>query len=117
MGIYNRYPNGQQTHSKLLKQKENMLSRTNKANSCTYRGSPTIKEKINTALFGPQLSTMHPEHVLISHRGHCFIINVQPNFPCVSVSVPVKNIDGIVPASCRFAVMIEHSMELVLRWL
>ena len=60
---------------------------------------------------------MLPEHVLVSHRAHGFIIDVQPNFPCVAVSILVKNIDRIVPAACRFAVMVEDSIELVTRWL
>jgi len=60
---------------------------------------------------------MLPEHVLMSYRAHCFIIDVQPNLPGVAVSVRVKNIDSIVPAACVFAVMVEHSKELVMRWL
>jgi hypothetical protein len=60
---------------------------------------------------------MLPEHVLISHPGHCFIIDVQPNFPCAAVSVWAKNIHRIVPAACRFAVMVENPIELVTRWL
>jgi len=60
---------------------------------------------------------MLPEHVLMSHPGHCFIIDVQPNFPCVTVTVLVKNIDRIVPAARRFAVMVEHSIKLVMGWL
>jgi hypothetical protein len=58
-----------------------------------------------------------PEHTLISHPGHCFIIDVQPIFPCAAVSVRAKNIHSIVPAACRFAVMVEDSIELVIRWL
>jgi hypothetical protein len=60
---------------------------------------------------------MLPEHVLMSHPAHCFIIDVQPNFPCVAVSVRLKNINSIVPAARRFAVMVEYSIELVMRWL
>jgi hypothetical protein len=60
---------------------------------------------------------MLPENVLMPHRAHCFIIDVQPTFPFVPVSVRVQNIDRIVPAACRFAVMVEHSIELVMRWL
>ena len=33
MGIYNGYPNGEQTNGKLLKQRENVLESTNKDNS------------------------------------------------------------------------------------
>jgi hypothetical protein len=60
---------------------------------------------------------MLPEHVLMSHPGHYFIIDVQPIFPCVTVSVRVKDIDRIVPAACRITVMVENSIELVTRWL
>jgi hypothetical protein len=28
----------------------------------------------------------------------------------------VKNIDGIMPAACRFAVMVKNPIELVMRW-
>jgi hypothetical protein len=45
-------------------------------------------------------STIAPEHVLMSHRIHYFIIDVQPNFPCVAISVLVKNVDCIMPAAC-----------------
>jgi hypothetical protein len=79
--------------------------------------SATIKEKVSTLLVSRPLSTMLPEHILMSHQAHCFIIDVQPTFPCVAVSVRVKNVDRIVPAACRFAVMIEHSIELVMRCL
>jgi hypothetical protein len=53
----------------------------------------------------------------MSHLAHCFIIDVQPNLPCVAVSVPVKNVNRIAPAACGFAMMAEHSIELVMRWL
>ena len=62
-------------------------------------------------------STIAPEHVLMSHRFHYFIIDMQPNFPCAAVSVLGKNIDCIMPATCRFAVMVKDSIELVMRWL
>jgi hypothetical protein len=75
-----------------------------------YRRSATIKEKISTQLVSRPLSTMLPEHVLMSHRAHCFIIDVQPSFPCpcVAISVRVKNINHIVLVACRFAVVVEH---------
>ena len=62
---------------------------------------------------------MLPEHVasrrphVPSGSLHCFIIDVQPNFPCVAVSGRVKNIDRIVPVACRFAVMVELVMRLL----
>jgi hypothetical protein len=42
---------------------------------------------------------------------------VLPNFSCVAVTVRAKDVDRIVPAACRFAVMVKHSIELVMRWL
>jgi hypothetical protein len=80
-------------------------------------GSATKKEEISTLPVCRPLSFLLPEHVFMSHSGHHFIIDVQPTFPCVVFSVRVKNIDGIMPAVCRFAVMVEHSIELVMRWL
>ena len=79
-------------------------------------GSAIIKEKVSAPLVS-QPPNMVPKHVLMSHRAHCFIIDVQPNFPCVAVSVRVKDVDIIVPTACRFSVMVEHSIELVMRWL
>ena len=79
-------------------------------------GIVTIKKKIGTPLIGRPLSTILPEYVLMSHRAHCFIIDVQPN-SCVAVSVRVKNVDCIVPAIRRLAMMVEHSIKLVMRWL
>jgi hypothetical protein len=78
-------------------------------------GGATIKEKISTPLVSRPLSNILPEHVLMSHRAHCFIIDVQPNFPCVTVSVLMKNIDRIVPAIRRLAVMVEHPTKRVIR--
>jgi hypothetical protein len=60
---------------------------------------------------------MLPEQVPMLHQPHSFIIDVQPNFPCVTVSIRVKNIDHIVPAACRCDVIVEYSMELVMWWL
>jgi hypothetical protein len=60
---------------------------------------------------------MLPEYILISHPGHCFIVDVQPNIPCAAVFVRANDIHRIVPAACRFAVMVEDSIELVIRWL
>ena len=58
---------------------------------------------------------MPPEHVLMSHCAHYFIVNVQPNFPCVAVSVLMKNIDRIMSAISRLAVMIEHPTKRIMR--
>jgi hypothetical protein len=64
-----------------------------------------------------QYHAVLPEHVLISHRSHCFIVDAQLNFICVAVSVLMKTINCIVSAAYRLAMMIEHSIELVMRWL
>jgi hypothetical protein len=56
------------------------------------QGSAAIKENISSHM----LSAMLSKHVLMSYRGHCFIIDVQPIFPCVTISVGAKNIDSIV---------------------
>jgi hypothetical protein len=58
-----------------------------------------------------------PEHVLVSHRAHRVIIDVQPNFSCVAVSVRLKNVNSIVTAARRFAVMVEYSIEFIMRWI
>jgi len=84
--------------------------------SCLYRGIVTIKEKISTPLFSRPLSAVLPEHVLMSHLAHDFIVDVQPNFPCVAIAIPVKNIDRVVSATCSLAVMVEHPIEPVMRW-
>jgi hypothetical protein len=44
---------------------------------------------------------------------------MQPYFPCVAVSVRVKNINinCTMPAACRFAVMVKDPIKLVMRWL
>ena len=58
---------------------------------------------------------MLPKHVLMSHRAQYFIVNVQPIFPCVAVSVLMKNIDRIMSATSRLAVMIEHPTKRIMR--
>jgi hypothetical protein len=82
-----------------------------------YLSGATIKEKIHAPLVSSPLSTMLPEHVLKLCRAHCLVIDVQPNFSCVIVSSRLENINRIVSAACRFAVMVEYSIELVMRWL
>jgi hypothetical protein len=63
---------------------------------------------------------MAPEHILVPYLAHRFIVNVHPSIPATSVSVPVKDIHRIVPASRRLAVVIEDSIEHVVcrlcRW-
>jgi hypothetical protein len=60
---------------------------------------------------------MAPKHVLVPHRLHRFIINMQPTFPTTAVSVLVEYVDRIVPTTCGLAMVIEHPMELVVNWL
>ena len=50
------------------------------------RTSATIKQHISTPLVHP-LIVMVPKHVLVMHRAHCFIVNVQPSFPTITVPV------------------------------
>ena len=57
---------------------------------------------------------MLPEHVLMLHQAHRFIINVQPNFTCATVSVRLKNVDRIVPTTRRLAVMVKHPTECIM---
>jgi hypothetical protein len=58
---------------------------------------------------------MAPKHVLMPHRPHSFIVNVQPSFPSIALSVRVEHVDSIVSAVCRLAVVIKHSVQLVVR--
>ena len=67
---------------------------------------------------------MSPENVLVSHRTHHLIIDVQPSFattiatsPRAAVAVRVKYIKCIVSAACRHAVVVEHTIERVARGL
>jgi len=118
LGNYNGYSNREQTYRRLRRQI--ILERTSKGklgNLCTHLISTTIKQKISTLSVRSSLGTMLPEHILVSHLGYCFIVDVQPNFPCVAVTVRAKYVDRIVPAACIFAVMVEDSIELVVRWL
>jgi hypothetical protein len=81
--------------------------------SCLKRGNLTIKQHINTPLVPPALIVVAPKHVLVSHRLHRFIVNVQPTFPTTAVSVRVEHVDRIVPTTCGLAVVIEHPIQLV----
>jgi hypothetical protein len=58
---------------------------------------------------------MSPEHVLLPHPAHSFIINVQPSFttPATAVFVRVYDVDRIVPAARRLAMVVKHPIELV----
>jgi hypothetical protein len=56
---------------------------------------------------------MAPKHVLMPHLLHSFIINVQPTFPTVAVSVRVEHVDRIVSAVCGLAVVVKYPIQLV----
>ena len=76
------------------------------------KSSATIKQHISTPLVHPLIVTV-PKHVLVPHRAHSFIVNVQPNFPATAISARVQHVDCIVPACCRLAMMVKHPIELV----
>ena len=73
----------------------------------------TIRHHINTPAIHP-LIVMALKHVLLSHRAHRFIVNVQPRFPTTALSAQVEHVDRIVPAACILAVVVK---QLVVRWL
>jgi hypothetical protein len=76
------------------------------------KSSTAIKEHISTPIVHP-LIVMRPKHVLMPHRPHSFVVNVQPTFPTTTVFVRVEHIDCIVPAAGRLAVVVKHPIKLV----
>jgi hypothetical protein len=48
------------------------------------------------------------------HRAHSFIVDVQPTFPIISVSVRVEYVDRIMPISRGLAVVVKHPIQLVM---
>jgi hypothetical protein len=56
-----------------------------------------IKQHISTPVV-PPLIVMALKHVLMPHRAHIFIVNVQPRLPA-AVSVRVEHVDRIVPTA------------------
>jgi hypothetical protein len=56
---------------------------------------------------------MASKHVLVPHCTDSFIINVQPSFPMITVSIRVEHVDRIVPAACGPSVMVKHPVQLV----
>ena len=89
--------------------------------SSRLRGSSaTIKEHISTRIVVRPLTVMSSKHVLIPHRTHTFIVDVQPTLSTATVCVRVEHVNRIMPSTCRPAVVVEHSIERVLcrqRWL
>jgi hypothetical protein len=80
---------------------------------CLSRIGATIKQHISTLAIHPLI--VMPKHVLVPHRAHNFIVNTQPSFPTTAISLRMKHIDRIMPAACGLAVVVEYSMELVMR--
>ena len=61
------------------------------------------------------LISMTPKHVLVSHRAHGFIINMEPIFPNTAVTIPAEHVDSIMPVFCGLAEVVEHTKEFVVR--
>jgi hypothetical protein len=58
---------------------------------------------------------MAPKHVLVLHRAHTFIANVEPSFPITALAVWVVHVDRKVTAACGLTVVVKNSIELVVR--
>jgi hypothetical protein len=54
---------------------------------------------------------MAPKHVLVPHRAHRFIIDVQAS---PSLLAPGEHVDRKVPTTCGLAVVVKYPIELVL---
>jgi hypothetical protein len=76
------------------------------------RSSATIKQHICTPAVHPFI-VMAPKHVLLPHRAHSFIVNVQPTFPTTAVPIRVEQVNRIMSAGRGLAVVVEHPIELV----
>jgi len=79
---------------------------------CLSRRSATIKQHIST-LFVHSLIVMASKYVLVLHCDHTFIVNVEPSFLTTAASVRVEHVDGVAPAACGLAVVVKHSIQLV----
>jgi hypothetical protein len=58
---------------------------------------------------------MDPKYVILPHRVHNFVVNVQPSFLTIGVSSRVEHVDRIVLAARGLAMVVKHPMELVVR--
>jgi hypothetical protein len=56
---------------------------------------------------------MRPKHVLVPHRPHSFVVDVQPSFPTTTVFILEEHIDRIISAARGLAVVVKHPMKLV----
>lgn len=90
---------------------------------CPCGSHATIKEQISTSIVCPVI-VVSPENVLVPHRTHSLIVDVQPSFativaaaPRAAVTVRVENIERIMSATCRHAMVVEHTIERVARGL
>ena len=84
---------------------------------CPCGGNATIEQQIGTPIVRSFIA-ISPKHVLVSHRAHRLIVNVQPSFttataaaPSATVPVRVEHVEGVVPATSGRTVMVEHAVE------
>lgn len=77
-------------------------------------GSVTIKQHICTPVV--HLLVMTPNtssDVLVLYCAHSFIVNVQPSYPAIALSVWVGDFSGTVPSACGLAV-VKYPIERVM---
>jgi hypothetical protein len=102
-------------------------SSSSSSSSCPCGRCATIKEKIGTPIIR-SLIAISPKHVLVAHRAHRLVVDVQPGFASAATiavvvaagapshtAVPVRmeHVEGIVSTTSGGAVMIEHAVECV----
>jgi hypothetical protein len=105
--------------SYLLYKRENTIrveSVCESKSSCLSRRNATIKQHIYTPAVH-SLVVMAPKHVLVPHRAHSFIVDVQPRFHTATVSILVEHVDRIVTAAWGLAVVVKHPMKLIVHGL
>ena len=93
-----------------------VVERKNNGSSRLYGGCATIKQHISTPVVR-SLVVAAPKYVLLPHRAHSFIVNVQPTLPTTAISVRVEHVNTIVPAACKRAVVVKYPTEPIVRWL
>jgi hypothetical protein len=76
------------------------------------RSRATINQYIGT-LVVHLLIVITLKHVLVPHHAYSFFANAQPIFSATAVSIRVKYINRIVPATCGLAVVVDHPIQLV----
>lgn len=75
------------------------------------RSRATINQYIGT-LVVHLLIVITLKHVLVPHHAYSFFANAQPIFSATAVSIRVKYINRIVPATCGLAVVVDHPYSL-----